>query len=152
MDKAQLQLTQEKLMLKAKLSPKLLRLDEPVDPDWLEAFEAERNIDLPWDYREIILNYGDGGYVPDVLSKRYWRPLEEMAEIAGPLDALFLPTAAEDVTRLPGVDAGALRRAPGPGVQLRPMAGAGAGRDFGALPHLLPHRGPGAAGLGPPPA
>lgn len=102
MDKAQLQLTQEKLMLKAKLSPKLLRLDEPVDPDWLEAFEAERNIDLPWDYREIILNYGDGGYVPDVLSKRYWRPLEEMAEIAGPLDALFLPTAAEDVTRLPG--------------------------------------------------
>ena len=98
----QVDLTLEKLTLKARLAPKLVRLEEPEHLEWLEEFEEEKNIDLPWDYREIILNCADGGYVPDVLSKRYWRPLCEMVDMVGPLDVPFLPAAAGDVTRMPG--------------------------------------------------
>ena len=75
-EERQLQRVQEKLARMAESDPELLCLELPAEEELAAAFERERGTALPWDYRHIITQVGDGGRLP----QRFWYTLPEAAE------------------------------------------------------------------------
>ena len=75
-EERQLQRVKEKLARMAVSDPNLLCLELPAEEELAAAFERERGTALPWDYRHIITQVGDGGRLP----QRFWYTLPEAAE------------------------------------------------------------------------
>ena len=73
-DTQQVKRVQDKLASMARWT-KLVKPAEPIDMYCLENFEAEQNIRLPGDYREIISRTANGGQVPGVQHYIRWMPL-----------------------------------------------------------------------------
>ena len=75
-EERQLQRVQEKLARMAESDPNLLCLEPPAEEELAAAIEGGRGVALPWDYRRVITQAGDGGRLP----QRFWYTLPEAAE------------------------------------------------------------------------
>ena len=75
-EERQLQRVKEKLARMAESDPNLLCLEPPAEEELAAAIEGGRGVALPWDYRRVITQAGDGGRLP----QRFWYTLPEAAE------------------------------------------------------------------------
>ncbi len=98
-DMDQIERVAKKLVYMQRYSPDLVQLEPPAGRQWLEFFEEDGKISLPWDYRGIITGTADGGYVPDVCNSRHWRPLQETGEACLSLDVPYPPAEKEEALR-----------------------------------------------------
>ena len=95
-DMDQIQRTADKLISMRRYSPNLVRLNAPVDGQWLAFFEENEKITLPQDYREIILGTSDGGELPEACGSRRWRSIQETGENDLFLNVPYPPAEKEE--------------------------------------------------------
>lgn len=110
-NKEDFQVKQVKLKLKQLQEgfPELINIDPPISEQWLSAYETARSIRFPEDFREVVTQAADGGFLPAFLYGRYWRSLHihgsQSKRIQEPFpftDTGKLSISVDDPVNLPG--------------------------------------------------